>query len=175
MQNRANENPKKKREQGEGLDGQTKFVKFKFNPETEIAEPTPKQPRTALYSPACAGDISGSPATSATSRRVRRVVEEIELYDEDELEWNVAEEPWDWEFCEFQMGYDGMKVAVFEDEQRRPGFFDEGAGPPTVTADEMAWLDQETMQSELDRLRKLNVIDDVDENMEEEIAHVIGA
>ena len=33
----------------------------------------------------------------------------------------------------------------------------------------------EKAQSELDRLRKLNVIDDVDENMEEEIAHVIGA
>ena len=31
---------------------------------------------------------------------MRRVIEEIELYDEDELEYGVPDEPLDWELCQ---------------------------------------------------------------------------
>lgn len=48
-----------------------------------------------------------------------------------------------------------------EDEKQERIFFDEGAGPPKITDDELAWLDQEAVQAELKRLRKLDVIEDV--------------
>ena len=72
-----------KRSQEGDEDNQAKFVKF--DPNTEIKEPSPKQQRTALYSPTYYGYVSGSPATSSSSaRHVRRVVDELELYDEDD-------------------------------------------------------------------------------------------
>lgn len=86
-----------KRSQQSEDDVQMKFVKF--DPDTAVIEPSPKQQRTSLYSPVYAGDISGSPATSSTARHVRRIVEEIELYD-DELECNIADDSFDWELCE---------------------------------------------------------------------------
>ena len=69
---------------------------MKFGPESAITEPSPKQPRTTLYSPVYAGELASSPATSSTSRNVRRIVEDIELYDEDELECGFSGNP-DWE------------------------------------------------------------------------------
>ena len=89
VRQRVQEAEAAKRAQQDQEGSQAKFVRF--DPDTEIVEPSPKQPRV-LYSPAYAGEISGSPATSSTSRHVRRVVEEVELYDEDELEVGVAQD-----------------------------------------------------------------------------------
>ena len=80
-----------KREQQDGEDVPAKFVKF--DPESAITEPSPKQPRTTLYSPVYAGELASSPATSSTSRNVRRIVEDIELCDEDELECGFSGDP----------------------------------------------------------------------------------
>ena len=81
-----------------------------------------------------------------------------ELYDEDEVECNVAEDPWDWEFCENPLQLDDDGVEISEAEQRSRGFHDEGAGPPNVTPEELSFLDREAMQMELDRLKALDVI-----------------
>eukprot|EP00435_Cladocopium_sp_Y103_P036470 s676_g9.t1 len=137
-----------------------------FDPDAEVAEPSPKQPRTALYSPVYAGEISGSPATSSTSRHVRRVVEEVELYDEDELECGATADAWEWELSEKELNVACEKSAIPGEEQKRKGFFNEGLGPPEITEDEMSWLDQVAMQAELERLRHLDVIADVDETLE---------
>ena len=65
-----------KRAQQQGDGAPAKMVKF--DPESEIAEPSPKQPRTTLYSPTYAGNLASSPATSSTmTRNVRRVVDEL--------------------------------------------------------------------------------------------------
>ena len=51
-------------QQDAGDDVPAKFVRF--DSETaEIAEPTRKQPRTALYSPVYTGNLESSPATSS--------------------------------------------------------------------------------------------------------------
>ena len=89
---------------------QAKFVKF--DPNTEIIASSPKQPRTGLYSPTFAGDISRSPAESSTARNVRRVVDELELYDEDELEFEISEGSWDWELCGDDVGFDENVVSM---------------------------------------------------------------
>ena len=99
---------------------------------------------------------------------MRRLVEEIELYDEDELEVNIADDSLEWELCETQLDFAGEKVMISDGEKKRRGFHDEGAGPPTVTDEELAWLDQEAMQAELERLRALDVIDDVGKEMDVE-------
>jgi hypothetical protein len=143
-----------KRGQQEGDESQAKFVRF--DPDIEIEERTPKQPRTELYSPVYAGSLEGSPATSSTTRHVRRVVEEIELHDEDELEHDVGDECLDWKPCETQFDDGVAKVEIFQEDQKRRGFFDEA---------ELAWLDQKAMQAELDRLRQLEVIDDVSDDV----------
>ena len=61
-----------KRSQQDPEGSQAKFVRF--DPETEVLEPSQKQLRM-LHSPSYAGEISGSPAPSSTSRHVRRVME----------------------------------------------------------------------------------------------------
>ena len=139
---------------------QAKFVKF--DPNTEIIASSPEQPRTGLYSPTYAGEISQPPAksSSSTSGNVRRVVDELELY-EDEMDFEIPEGSWDWELCEDDGGFDESMVSISEDQRRR-GFDDEGAGPPEVSPEELAWLDAEAMQLELDRLRDLDVIGSVD-------------
>ena len=74
----------------------------------------------------------------------------LELYDEDELQYSVSEEHWDWELCETEFDDGVAKVAIPESEQKRRSFFDEGAGPPEVHEAELAWLDQVAMQAELE-------------------------
>jgi hypothetical protein len=156
-----------KRVQQQGDGAPAKMVKF--DPDSEIAEPSPKQPRTTLYSPTYAGNLASSPATSSTmTRNVRRVVDELESYDEDEVECNVAEEPWDWEFCENPLKLDDDGVEISEAEQRSRGFHDEGAGPPNVTPEELSFLDREAMQMELDRLKALDVIGTVNPGLDVE-------
>ena len=139
---------------------QAKFVKF--DPNTEIIAASPKQPRTGLYSPTFAGDVSRSPAEASASRNVRKVVDELELYDEDELDFEIAEGSWGWELCGADSGFDENMVSISEEDQHQRGFVNEGAGPPEVSPEELAWLDAETMQLELERLRDLDVIGSVD-------------
>lgn len=86
MKRRVAEAEATKRAQQEGDDAPAKFVKF--DPETATSEPNPKQPRTTLYSPVYADEISGSPATSSTSRHVRRIVEEMNLMTR--TSWSVV-------------------------------------------------------------------------------------
>ena len=115
-------------------------------------------------SPVYAGELATSPATSSTSRHVRRIVEDIELYDEDELECGFSGDP-DLEFGEPQPEFAGERAEISEEEKKRRGFFNEGAGPPTVTEDELAWLDQEAMHAELKRLKNLDVIEDISDGV----------
>eukprot|EP00435_Cladocopium_sp_Y103_P060628 s1055_g22.t1 len=134
--------------QEEGADSQAKFVQF--DPNTAVAEPSPKQPRTALYSPTYAGNLQSE---SSATRHVRRVVEELELYDEDEVEQQLDEELWGWEFCEKADALESGMIEISDEDQRKRGFYNAGAGPPEVSPEEFAWLDFEAMQMELDRLR----------------------
>lgn len=150
----------KRAQHPEGEGSQAKFVKF--DPNTEIMASSPKQPRTELYSPTYAGNIGSSLAESSTSRNVRRVIDELELCDEDELDIEFLEGSWDWKLCEDVGGFDENKVSILEEEQRKRGFYNEGAGPPEVSPEELAWLDAEAMQLELDSLRDLDVIGRVD-------------
>lgn len=150
----------KRSQHPEGEGSHAKFVKY--DPDAEIIASSPKQPRTELYSPTYADNLGSSPAESSTSRNVRRVVDELELYDEDELDFEIPEDSWDWELCEDVGGFDENKVSISEEDQRKRGFCDEGAGPPEVSPEELAWLDAEAMQLELDRLRDLDVIGSVD-------------
>ena len=62
---------------------------MRFDPDTRVDEPQAKQPRTEMYSPTFAGDISSSPTskqegTSSGSGVVRRAIQGVELYDYDE-------------------------------------------------------------------------------------------
>ena len=54
-------------------------------PTQRFREPSPKQQRTALYSPMYAGEVSKNLADSSSSRHVRRVVEKPELKNKDEV------------------------------------------------------------------------------------------
>ena len=62
VRQRVAETEAAKREHQSGDGGQAKFVKF--DPDTSVAEPSPKQQKTSLYSPVYAGEVSGSPPTS---------------------------------------------------------------------------------------------------------------
>ena len=70
----------KRGQQPESESSQAEVIRFDLN--TEIREPSPTQQRTALYSPTYAGEVSKSPADPSSTRHVRRVVEELELYNE---------------------------------------------------------------------------------------------
>eukprot|EP00435_Cladocopium_sp_Y103_P075973 s7_g71.t1 len=153
-----------KRSLQEGGDVPAKFAKF--DPNKEVPEPSQKQLRTALYSPPYAGNVSGSPATSSAARHVRRVIDELELHDEDEVGCKVPQESWDWELSESSLQFEVGKVEISEAEQRLRRFFDEGAGPPEVSPEDLAWLDAEAMQVELDRLKALDVIGSVNGNID---------
>ena len=66
----------------QGGDPQATFVRF--DPDTRVDEPQAQQPRTEMYSPTFAGDISSSPTskqegTSSGSGVVRRAIQGVEL------------------------------------------------------------------------------------------------
>ena len=46
---------------------------------------------------------------------MRRVVDELELYDEDDVGRSVPEESWDWEFFEKPFEVDGGRVDISEE------------------------------------------------------------
>eukprot|EP00435_Cladocopium_sp_Y103_P066399 s634_g28.t1 len=95
--------------------GQAKFVRF--DADSLVPEPSPKQPRTSLYSPVYAGNVEGSPAESSPTRLLRRVVEELELYDKDEIEVGGLEELWDWESVESSADGNVGKVEISEEKE----------------------------------------------------------
>ena len=135
---------------------QAKFVKFDH---TNIEQPKSKQPRTEMFSSTFAGEISGS--SSTTKGHVRLITEEIELYEEDIPEETVPLESWDWDVNDQLLEGDYPQFEIPVEEKRKRGFHSEDAGPPEVTAEELAFLDKQAMYAELDRLRKLDVICDV--------------
>ena len=112
-----------------------------------------------MYSPTCAGNLSSSP--SSGSGNVRRIIEDIELCDEDEQGFDFGEEAW-----EGECGYDDVEgvqqegIAISSEEKRLRGFHDESNGPPNVSSEELAYLDREAKLAELGRLRELEVIED---------------
>ena len=162
VRQRVSEVEASKRGQQNPEKGQAKFVKF--DPNTEVPEPSPKQPRT-LYSPVYAGNMADSPGTASSSRHVRRVIEELEMVDDDEMDYAVPDEAWDWEVCDSVDGGVGKMASISAEEMARRGFHNEGAGPPEVTQEELDWLDQEAMKMELKRLKELHVIDNVSDDV----------
>ena len=139
---------------------QAKFVKFDH---TVSEQQKSKQPKTEMFSPTFAGDISSSPVSGGASGsgHVRRVIEEIELYEEDEPEEVAPLESWDWNMNDQLLDGDFSQYELSDDEKQMRGFKNEDAGPPEVSAEELAFLDKQAMYAELERLRKLDVIGDV--------------
>eukprot|EP00435_Cladocopium_sp_Y103_P023304 s2901_g5.t1 len=145
-----------KRSTEKASSGQPKFVKFDH---TAVEGQKSKQPRTEMFSPTFAGDIAGSPGSS--SGHVRMVVDELELYEEDEQPETVPLESWDWDVNDQLLDGDFSQHEVSAEDKRKRGFHNEEAGPPEVSAEELAFLDKQAMFTELERLRKLEVICDV--------------
>ena len=67
-------------------------------------------------------------------------MDELEPYNEDELDLDFPEESWNWDFCDDQFEMVENKMVLSEEEQRARGFFDEGAGPPDVSPEELTSL-----------------------------------
>ena len=76
------------------------------------------------------------------------------------MEANFADDSLDWELCQTQLGFKGEKMMTSDEEKKRRGFFEE-AGPPQVSDDELAWLDQEAMQA----TSSFDVIEDAGTNL----------
>ena len=139
---------------------QTKFVKFDH---TVSEQQKSKQPKTEMFNPTFAGEISSSPVSggASDSGHVRRVIEEIELYEEDEPEEVAPLEFWDWNMNDQLLDGDFSQHKLSDEEKQMRGFKNEDAGPPEVSAAEFAFLDKQAMYAELERLRKSDVIGDV--------------
>ena len=131
----------------------------RFDPELPAQEPSPKQPRTEMYSPTFAGNLSSRP--SSGSGNVRRIIEDIELCDEDEQGFDFGEETWEGE-CSYNNveGVQQEGIAISVEEKCLRGFHDVSNGPPNVSSEELAYLDREAMLAELGRFRELEVIED---------------
>ena len=142
-----------------------KFVKFDH---TSTEQQKSKQQKTEMYSPTFAGEVSASPTSG--SGHVRQVTEEIELYEEDEPEINIPLETWDWDVNDQLLDGEFAQFEISPEEKKRRGFHNEEAGPPNVCAEELARLDKQAMFTELERLRKLDVIGDVQEGVDVEQA-----
>ena len=135
---------------------QAKFVKFDH---TNVEQQKSKHPRTDMFSPTFAGEISGSPST--TKDDVRLITEEIDLYEEDIPEETVLLESWDWDVNVQLLEGDYAQFEIPIEEKRKRGFHSEDAGPLELPAEELAFSDKQAMYAELNRLRKLEVICDV--------------
>ena len=133
----------------------------RLDPETSIPERKSKSPRTGeLHSPTFAGNLAS--ASASTSRgSVRRVVEGIELYDEDELELIQTEGDLEWNEATGISDLSAASHAVLSpDEKAARGFLDEGLGPPSVSDTEKRGFEQEALITELQRLSDLSVIEE---------------
>ena len=120
-------------------------------------EKTPKQPRLDFSQPIgspSASSLQASPMNAANIRRVS-TYGGVDVYVEDE----------DDQFAEPYMedllsGLDFLDDEAFEDEKR---------GPPEVDEATLQSLDQAAAMEEIDRLRKMNVIEDSDTYTGEEL------
>eukprot|EP00435_Cladocopium_sp_Y103_P043647 s2238_g12.t1 len=119
--------------------------------------PLPGRPRIA--DPEATKRTTGSAASTQAKF-------EIELYDEDELADEVPLESWDWDINDQLLDGDFSNYEISSDEKARRGFNNEDAGPPQVSAEELAFLDKNAMYVELDRLRALDVIGDVQDGID---------
>ena len=160
VRQRVEEAESSKRNPDTQTGGPAKFVRF--DPEAPVPEPSTKQARTEMYSPTFAGNVSSSP--SSGSGHVRQIIDDLELYDEDENEPSMPiDSTWDADFG-YELRDDSAEgVAISAEDRQHRGFHNEEAGPPTVSTDELTCLDHEAMLVELDRLRSLDVIEDVQE------------
>lgn len=153
-----------KRPTGNQPSTQAKFVKFDH---TKSEEQKAKHSRTGgMFSPTFAGDKISTPTAatsspSTTTGHVRRITEEIELYDEDEIEEKIPLETWDWDVNDQLLDGDFSEHEISEVDKAKRGSHNENAGPPQVSAEELAYLDKQAMHAELERLRQLEVISDV--------------
>eukprot|EP00435_Cladocopium_sp_Y103_P025443 s995_g6.t1 len=146
-----------KRATDKDASSQAKSVKFDHT--TVEQQQKSKQPRTEMFSPTFAGNLSGSPSSS--SGHVRMVMEDVELYEEDEPGEMVPLESWDWDVNYQLLDGDFSHHEISNENKCKRGFYNEDAGPPDVSPEELAYLDKQAMYTELDRLRKLEVIGDV--------------
>lgn len=55
-----------------------------------------------------------------------------------------------------------IETVLSEEEMKKRGFYNEGGGPPQVSAEELQKLGQQTMLSEVDRLNDLTVIANIE-------------
>ena len=118
----------------------------------------PKQPKTLSSSPTYAGPLS----RPASGSKVRRVVDNTELYDEDDPGVEMPLEAWDWEMSDHLLEGKFEEHEITPEEKQKRGFCDEGRGPPEVSVEELSCLDKTAMFTELERLKKLEVIGEVD-------------
>jgi hypothetical protein len=141
------------------VSSQAKFVKFDH---TVSEQQKSEQLKTEMFNPTFVGEISSSSVSGGASGsgHVRRVIEEIELY-EDEPEEVAPLESWDWNMNDQLLDGDFSQHELSDEEKQMSGFKNEDAGPPEVSAEEFAFLDKQAMYAELERLRKLDVIGDV--------------
>ena len=77
------------------------------------------------------------------------MVEQIELYDEDEVD-EMPMESWDWDANDQLLEGDFSQHNTGDEEKAKRGFFNEDAGPPEVTAEELTHLDKQAMYVELE-------------------------
>ena len=134
----------------------------RFDPDAPIAEPSPKTSKVTEQSTASASTTVETGHEPKRKGVVRRVIEDIELYDEDEEEIGGATE-YGGDEEEWISLNDSGAVIPAEDKQKR-GFLSEGQGPPTVTPEELALLDKEALFTELDRLGKLQALESISED-----------
>lgn len=137
------------------VSNQAKLVKFDHSVSEQQKS---KQPNTEMFSPTFAGEISSNPVSGGASGsgHVRRVIEETELYEENEPEEVAPLESWDWNMTDHLLEGDFSQHELSDGEKQMRGF-----KPPEVSAEELAFFDKQAMYAEPDRLRKLDVIGDV--------------
>ena len=118
----------------------------KIDPEIPVAEPSPKHAKTEKTSDA---------------GHVRRVVEDLELYDENEEDFEVPGEElgWDLDYLDDET-VETKAIFISYDEKLKRGFMNESAGPPKVSDEELRGLEEEALVVELDRLKSQEVISD---------------
>ena len=135
-----------KKKTSEEADVPAKFVRF--DPDIPVVEPISKAARTS--------SSSASGGSQDQEQQVRQIVEEVEIYVEDEPDLEAGEEldAYDWQEQE-AFSSDNM---LSEEEMKKRGFYDEAKGAPNVSVEELQILDQHAMLNEVARLDDLSVI-----------------
>ena len=129
----------------------------RFDAESLVPEPQAKVPK--LFPPSFAGHVPSAGVSSASSSQVRQVVEGVEMYHEDEPspDYGYVDSLWDEALEEPE--HDSQEVFLSLEEKENRGFFDEGRGPPEVSDAELSGLQSEALVTELERLTRLDVIE----------------